>query len=58
MRGKRRGTAKRRRLALFATDSSLDFGGGEKLRREIAPRPVDDVEDKQREMREERLGYL
>jgi hypothetical protein len=43
---------------LFATDSSSDFGGGEKLWQEIAPRPVDDVEDKQREMREERLGYL
>jgi hypothetical protein len=58
VRGKRRGTAERRRLALFATDSSSDFSGGEKLRREIAARPVGNVEEKQREMREEWLGYL
>jgi hypothetical protein len=58
VRGKRGGTAEGRRLALFESDSSSNSSGREKLRRQIPPRPVDNVGKNQREMREEGLGYL
>jgi hypothetical protein len=39
-------------------NSSSDSGGREDLRREIPPRLVDNVKEKQREMEEKGLGYL
>jgi hypothetical protein len=58
VQGKKRGTAERRRLALFVSDSSSDPDGREELWREITPWPIDDVEENQRGMREGWLGFI